>query len=291
VLWCPSYHDIGSPAGFVGSAYSNLIYFATTDSGVGPTNLGFCNGGVGQDGSSSFSIRDPCYNLINGDTVQDARTLAACITITNTGKLIDTAGEIAVVNGLSTENILGAGTPISVDQLFAYTTHKSRFEPKSYESVFRPDESSAMFRDADRQLLVAAVDSFPSVPVANTPQAPTWFGFIWRGITAGTPLILDFTKVIEWRPEASSGLTQGNRVAHEHTASQVVAAVDRAHRVQPIWHRAAGAHHAAMPLLRMLARSTYSGRGTDFARQLMMSNTNSSRRIGNQQSMMIENVD
>jgi len=148
--------------------------------------------------------------------------------LTYTGRLFDASGEICFLTNLPAHTLLngGAGSnPLSVNEIFTYSPHKSRLSPHTQEVKFRPHGHSSTFRDENDFLF--DIGDLPSggVPTSISPVAdviaPVMIGFAWRGVFPGNIFSLDVLKNIEWRAEPSTGIAQS--VQHSSGASKVPA--------------------------------------------------------------------
>jgi hypothetical protein len=161
-------------------------------------------------------LDDPAAQLMNSDIVSDARVISACIDMTYYGAMYDSAGEVGFISNLPVADLLyGAKgrNPLSVDNLMIYCNNKERLGVDTLENVYRLNElSSNHYRGQDDSLLtigqVGAAGSVTTVSETADALSPRVFGFVWRNTLPDAGLVFDFTKSIEWRAEASSGLTQ-----------------------------------------------------------------------------------
>jgi len=258
LLWVPSYH-CGVIATF------NLIRYSFADSASKPINTAanaMGNGASGVPGPQGQRLSDPANQLMNSDLVNDARTTAACIRLTYTGKVTESSGQIAWIDNYSTTDFLNQ-LP-SVDNMFDRATKTARLGLDTYEVLFRPDEATgtARFRAGG-----ANDPGFVLVPGGPTEQsrtmdalAPKIIGFAYRGCEAGIidRLIYSLVKTVEWRPETGSGLTG---VPPQDfllpTTSNIVASIDRS---SPGWSKriASGASAASKAIT-----SAWSGLSSD----------------------------
>lgn len=232
-LWCPDYTN-----GYdVPPTQSNIFKFSTTNSSTPIVNTAANGLGTGTASSASGHVTsDPANGLLRGDIVSDMRPLAACIQMQYIGSLRDSSGEIAYVQNLPVADLLyggAGGGPLSVDNVFAYTTHKARFGLETYENVFKPSvENSSHFRDENDSLLVLDTGVAATTVSDNVENfSPTWIGFAWRGATAEAPLTFDLIKNVEWRAEASAGLGQTSASStgpnHVNTVQRVIEKAQR----------------------------------------------------------------
>lgn len=256
ILWVPSYH-CGTIESF------NLVRFSFNDSStqiVNSASDALGKGGVGTPNGKA--LPDPASKLIMSDLVNDARTTAACLRLTYTGKVTESSGQIAWIDNYSTTDFLNQKP--SVDNMFDRATKTARLGLDTYEVLFRPDDATgtARFRASG-----ANDPGFLKVPAAATEQsrsmdalAPKMIGFAYRGCESGVidDLIYSLVKTVEWRPETASGLTG---VPPQDfilpTTSNIVASIDKS---SPGWSKriASGASSAARAVT-----SAWTGLSTD----------------------------
>jgi len=251
LLWCPDYHNTfndnfpDQPSG------GNCFMFLNEDSTVHPTNspgIGGTGGPFGSrnrafDGySTAATIDDPAGPLVSSDVVSDARPLSACMAMTYYGRMDESAGEVGFISNLPIEELLDGGRggdPLSVDELMNYTNKKMRLGVDTIESVYRlNDGSSEHFRAYEDSMY--SIQPGATTVVSNAKVlSPRVFGIVWRRTQPGAGLTFDLTKSIEWRAEASSGITQ--TPIHTYSRSkvpQVNAKLDTIERRgHPIWDR------------------------------------------------------
>jgi hypothetical protein len=242
VLWAPTYHNQawdGEAAQAGGSTESNfkmnVWFFSTADSSINPENV--AGKGFGQaltfDESNvsgmAGSLPDPASRLISQENalVMDARTLAACIRLTYSGRMDRASGQVCFIENLPVASVLGNAEqkdpPISVDSLFQLSGNVQRLGVDTFECIYRADpEHAAKFHDQRDSAMNAEVTSDSIVPpygFFNTETEvsesarnlePSCFGFAWRSIAASggaTDLSIELVKTVEWRPAPASGFT------------------------------------------------------------------------------------
>lgn len=255
LLWVPSYHN-----GVIESFNVVRFSFADSSTKVDNTTQGLGKGAVGA--ANGKALPDPANSLLNSDLVNDARTTAACLRLTYTGKVTESSGQIAWIDNYSTTDLLKQ-LP-SVDNMFDRATKTERLGLDTYEVLFRPDDATG----TDRFRAGGATDpGFVKVSGGPTEQsrtmdalAPKMIGFAYRGCEPGIldRLIYSLVKTVEWRPETASGLTG---VPPQDfvlpSTSNIVASIDNA---RPGWSKriASGASSAAK-----FATSAWTGLSTD----------------------------
>jgi len=209
ILWSPNYTPkapvLGGVVNMVGAltATSATTYVNTV---AAPSYTGALFGATGV-----FSAADPASGFVSGTTCDDARTLAACMSMMYTGKLLDVQGEIAFIENYPNQGMGESATP-SVDQLFSNASRVERLGTGKYEVKFRLDENSHVFADEDTGPIHIGNPGSTSTTLPTYTRAitPSWIGFAWRGfdITSAPALRFSFSKALEWRPTDASGLTQ-----------------------------------------------------------------------------------
>jgi hypothetical protein len=209
VLWFPAYHN---PAGGSGNP-GNIGYFETATSSGGPTNTVADPlwGGTTLGGST---IRDPCYTLVNNSTVEDARTIAACMTFNYLGTTSGNSGQLGIITDYPLSNLIQQNP--SVDNFFDSSEQVMRV-PENFQLTFAPDSASLYFRTPgnaagsttqDKPFVIGTpATSASSTTVGSTSTYSTLgFGFCWRGLNGAqtNDIQFGFTKCIEWRPQYTS---------------------------------------------------------------------------------------
>jgi len=134
--------------------------------------------------------------------------------LTYTGKMTDSAGQIAWIQNYSLADLLKNGVH-NVNDLFNRATKTQRLGLDTYEVVFRPDVDSgtARFRagGGEDNCVTMGVPGTSSSTLGTDPSllSPKVIGFAWRGCEDGilNKLAIATTKVVEWRPDIDSGLT------------------------------------------------------------------------------------
>jgi len=217
VLWSPDFVNRGTyvtQAGQPPSLSSNILCYVSEDSASRPINslaAPFASGATWIAGQSGFSLPDPAYPLLSGDTARDARTLSACIKMTYYGRLNSSAGQVAFLDNSSISNLLGGGplnTIPTVDEWFQSSNDVRRLGIDTLEHVWRPTVASEIFRDPSDDCVTLMGNGATTEGESSRVNPTTLYGFAWRGLAnTDTNLAFEFIKNIEWRPEVASGLT------------------------------------------------------------------------------------
>nr|ASM94018.1 putative capsid [Barns Ness breadcrumb sponge tombus-like virus 3] len=221
-IWVPSFHNDGL-GGF------NLMHMVLPSPSTQLVNSLSSPLGVGSfESASGASIEDPSAGFVKAGICADARTLSACMRLTYTGKVTESAGQIAWIDNYNINDLL-TNLP-SVNDFFNRATKTERLGLDTYEVLFRPDEATGTDRFRTSGPALATWQQNPDysdacfdagVPTGSgtarktaasatvSTLAPKVIGFAWRGAQPGfvDHLVLEFVKTIEWRPEITAGLT------------------------------------------------------------------------------------
>jgi len=160
----------------------------------------------------------------------------------------DMSGEVCFLEGLTLASLIGKGSPtaptlpLSINQLFNYSSDSQRMGGQTLECRYRPQGSTATFRPSTDGALHAG-EPTTIVPAYASESAvteqPIFFGLAWRGldVIVGHPLVIDLIKNVEFR------LTPLVNMAHSPPEQLTSAPVlDRALKVldtsAPAWQTA-----------------------------------------------------
>lgn len=285
VLWCPDYANSGTlgtiPDEDPGTAtFGNLFLWTSNDPATAPTNVFGLNVLGLQEGSY---LPDPAYSFLNSDIVEDGRVLSACLQLTYFGKMLDSSGEIGFISNLPADTLTkgGSDNSPSVDELMQYVNHKQRFGTDTYENVYRPNElSSNHFRSTEEAMWQSRKSTDITgnfFPTTVTRQAealsPRVFGFVWRGIQADAPIVLDFTKSYEWRARPGSGLVQTPMLTEGPSLIPHINRVIDRHEQRTgnlIWNRVKSTVESIGSKISQIALSGVSGGALGFGKKLLM---------------------
>jgi len=208
IVWFPDFHNAGSVNN------SNILYWEFPNTG-GPANTTAVPLGTGAAGGESFP--DPANGWVAANTVASARTIAACITFNYVGPTTSAAGQVAYNSGVQRGPVIfggSAGSPASTAEYFVLTDKTTRTPLVQLENKFVPTDASRFFRTAGGSLQtdVAFVLGTPgtSSTASGTSIAVDTYGgigFSWRGLSTASnnDVIIEFIKVIEWKPDPASG--------------------------------------------------------------------------------------
>lgn len=237
-LWAPNYCS-GQASG-TSSTYNMIAGWSVTAGGAIPLT-GYTPSSTSP---GSYTQVDPGYGFLSGSSVADFRCIGACMKATYTGKVTDNAGQLCALNIPFTayaDAIAGGGT-LTVDALFAMSTHVMRLPLDPVEIKWRPD-GGLDFRNTAGTTSALDDDVFIRVTagayvVGQRPSIdnPYMIGFAWRGMTSGTmeQLVFDTYKNVEWRPRPGNGLPLPPPVTtgSGDNRSKVLAILDK---VKPGW--------------------------------------------------------
>lgn len=193
-----------------------MYLFAGETSETTPTNTIADPLGSHTTTGTGVFIEDPASTFIEGDFVNDSRTVAACMKFLYTGTNDNCSGRIGYLSDVPREAILSGGSdggPPSVAQMFRYSNRSERTPLDGAEIKFRPGQGSENFRSSEHvesdQCFVVGVDdvSKTSVPSGSPSGDCHGIGFVWSGLTDHQSVVFDFLKAIEWRPTMASGIT------------------------------------------------------------------------------------
>lgn len=255
VLWCPIYNN-SAPSENPGTQINvNIVGFCTAGTAQRPDNTiaspayrGTTIFGSAADG---FGIPDPANAFGASTTCQDSRVLSACVKLKYIGAMQSAAGEIAYLDNIPNELLLnssGVDQPPTVDMLFNYSRKCERFGVQDHEIKYRPEPIYAQrFERPGTGGVLVGVQASEATRFSGYERShePTWFGFAWRGLPANAEqVIVEFTKNVEWRAEASLGIpAQLNYREHaEPPLEKALAELDRRNQHWSTTMTRAGAH-------------------------------------------------
>lgn len=268
-LWCPDFSNTKSI-----DTPGNVYIFVTDNSSDAPANNELNNNaffavptsqGATALTNTAFHIGDPAAALLESTTVADARCLSACMTMTYLGRMRDSSGEMCFIQNLPLSELLtgrSGDLPVSVDQLFTYSSHKNRLGIDTIETVYRPNTlSTDHFRTSQQSPLLLDLLQVPlrtKIEPTIASYAPRVFGFVWRNTEGNAPFSFDFIKNIEWRPEVVSGFTQvPMTVSGPSRLETTLAYLDRLSKSNPnVWNRILG---GASSVGAAIAKLAYTG--------------------------------
>lgn len=182
--------------------------------------------------TNGLALADPAGAFATDNLVKDMRTLAACLQITYTGKVTESAGQIAWVQNLALEDLLRDTN--TINDYFDRAEKMARFGLDTYEVKFRPDTDTGTARFREGATDPCVITGVPGVNVSAPSESadqlnPKVIGFVWRGCEPGVldKLVITTSKVVEWRPRTDSGLSAPPQVDYTlPTTSNICAELD-----------------------------------------------------------------
>lgn len=212
LIWFPDFSGKATGDGTHGSLY---LFAQDVASGT-PTNTVADPLGSFTSTTTGAFIEDPATTFIEGDFVNDSRTVAACIKLMYTGTNDNCSGRIGYLTDVPREALLSGGSsggPPSIEQMFRYSNRSERTPLDGAEIKFRPGTGSDNYRssdhvESDQGFIVGTTDaSVTSVPSGSPSGDCHGIGFAWAGLTDNQSVVFDFLKAIEWRPTMASGIS------------------------------------------------------------------------------------
>lgn len=204
VVWFPDYHNI-SRNGNATVAGTNFFQWNSTDSQSRPVSLGFgAQSTATTTPTTTSSITDPAYNFVAGETCQDARTLAACLKVRYVGTTSNARGNFYPLVNVPLELLIN-DLP-NVSEMVQYATQEIRADD-NLEIKHRPStRASGNYHNQRYGPIGCATGVAPSLYASAEAQGPVGIGFVWFDISSPVDVFFDAYKVIEWKPEANSGI-------------------------------------------------------------------------------------
>ena len=255
ILWVPDYQCVG-PITAAQTRY-NLICIAGTSSGASVVLDGY--------GTGSLAVADPAYSFVAGGVAADARTLSACVKMSYLGQMATTQGMVGHIDvAFSALEDRIRGDLLSIDSLFELSQVVQRTNLDPLEQRWTPGAASDRFKGPGDQVghspdfLVAVASGSYTISTSAAVENPRMIGFVWKGYSGATPfssvLQFDLYKNIEWRPQASAGISMPTpvRTAIIPPAHTALMMLDSA---APVWRNKAhavaqsGAHAIAKKAL------------------------------------------
>lgn len=257
IAWFP---DMAQGTEWLGSARSGASCFKweSSDSSNIPSNTGASSRwGLNSSPaySTAISYRVAGDQFTQSNVCASQRTIAACIKLRYTGRMDATAGEVALLTGVSIGQLLGESSfnadsqPLSVDDVFQLSSDVSRLSIDGHEVRHRPTSGSEHLKacPSEQAFVVTGsaleVGTAAGVITSRTPAAaahdPRAIIIAWRGLASLTPLVLETHVGIEWTPNAYQGLSAPKTIelGPKDTYSTVLRSLDR--MGQSAWETAA----------------------------------------------------
>jgi len=273
-VWFPDYIGASGNATATTQRNGNIYIFQATSTSSNPTNTAALPLGMAgslQSVNGQF-INDPMLAIASGTLVQDCRTAAACIKWSYTGRNDALSGRVGYLNNVPREAMLtgDSGLPPDVNNMLLYSDSVARCPMDTLENKFRPTSSSQYYRTSGTVssdgpdlgtdcCFLAGIPGTSATEVAQgiSSGSSNGIGFIWSGVAPGSSLVMEFLKVVEWRPDISSSLvappptTSANGM---NVVSRAIAFLDHKH---PGWQRRA--MHMAASAAARVAQLAFTG--------------------------------
>lgn len=256
-VYFPDYTgDVGDPAA-AATTNGSIVGYADSSSTARPSNTIASPQfqALLSTDAAGFSSADPAHNWVAGESVQDARTVAACLQMAYLGTVSGCQGRVGFLEGIPREMLLtggAGGLPPNVNELMSIAADIDRLPLNKLEIKYRPSTSGEAFRSEGGPGVSVSPDNCFTVGIPGTSittlgqsgistGSGTGIGFVWQGLpTDGSTVNFTVYKSVEWRPEASAGIVMPvpRAISGNNHSQQVVAMLDRSH---PGWTRVAQA--------------------------------------------------
>jgi len=274
VVWFPDYVGISGSASSTTQRNGSLLIYQATAASTNPTNtaaLPLGQGGTTQTPNGQF-INDPMLPIASGTLVQDCRTAAACTKWSYTGRNDALSGRVGYLNNVPREALLtgDSGLPPDVNNMILYSDSVSRCPMDTLENKFRPTSASQYYRTTGTVssdgpdlgtdcCFLAGIPGTSATEVAQgiSSGSSNGIGFIWSGVAPDSNIVLEFLKVVEWRPDMASTLVAPPPTSSANgmnVVSRAIAFLDHKH---PGWQRRA--MHVAASAAARVAQLAFSG--------------------------------
>jgi len=274
VIWFPDYIGISGSSTSTTQRNGSLYIFQATSSSLNPTNT--VAAPLGQGGSARTAngqfFNDPMLPIASGTLVQDCRTAAACAKWSYTGRNDALAGRVGYLNNVPREALLtgDSGLPPDVNNLMLYSDCVARCPMDTLENKFRPTSASQYYRTTGTIAsdgpdlgtdccFLAGIPGTSATEVAQgiSSGSSNGIGFIWSGVAPDSNIVLEFFKVVEWRPDMASTLVAAPATSSANglnVVSRAIAFLDHKH---PGWQRRA--MHIAATAAARVAQLAFTG--------------------------------
>jgi len=242
VVWFPAYHNAGTDgtqriATGVSPAYGggiNCIAFESSDSTARPTNGNTLATALGSSttttGGQARAMCDPCFPFLNGNNIDKAVTLGACITARYVGATSLAAGEIVGISNLEATGFFTStayyATGLSTVDLFNYAAGQPRRMDGCTEVRWRPDMDARVRSLGDQCIVNGGPVSQPNT-TADAPLllssstgtlganaqyvgASKAIGLAWLGLNLnqGGDLVIEMTKIVQFTFRPTTGVME-----------------------------------------------------------------------------------
>jgi hypothetical protein len=223
-----------------------MIAFSNADPSYHPLNTTAEAYGTGNTGATppffqntAYFTNDNASAFVQGTTASDARLISACIRMTYFGSIVNSQGEVSMIENLPLATLLQGGTgsqPMNVNELFQYSGNSMRLGTDTIEVIARPDDDAKHFTDHDTKWSRES-GSTPNTLLSEAQKVKqaTAFGFAWRNCIPTANQSFQVIRNIEWRPDANLGIAAPT--VRQYTVDlqpSVIATLDRSN---PSWTR------------------------------------------------------
>lgn len=194
-----------------------VLTFSNADPAYNPANSSLEPYGNGTPGitapfaqNTALASDDNACKFVQGSTASDARLISACVRMTYYGSVVESQGEVCMVENLPLATLLDGGlanATLSVNELFQHSGNSIRLGTDTLEVIYRPDSDSKNFVDGATKWSVETGATPNTVPSDQQKvKQATAFGFAWRNCLKEPAQSFAVIRNIEWRPEASLGI-------------------------------------------------------------------------------------
>lgn len=214
VAWFPGYHCANNTFGEL--AGQSLFSYARGAAYSAPLNDITYPYGSGSNNTTT-AHSDPAHSFVYGPTCSTARTVAAEMVLRYTGQLQSLAGEYVVLTDVSADTLI-TELP-SVDSLFALSNDVRRLSLGPMTVRYRPSTHTSTFRtsgarpDSDlAKPIISGDPTFSTSLIGPDTSGQKAVVIAWRDVVqpasnVATGLAVSLSKVVEWTPQAGSGLS------------------------------------------------------------------------------------
>jgi hypothetical protein len=200
-LWMPKYHCLAT--------FSKPVNLIVGNGFGGAVSVNTVALPYGCGGSNTNSANDPARDFVNTSTVRDARTVAACMDLTFTGRTDAASGTITKIPAVKLSSFFRnvSGTPsftgYTFDQLYALGGESMR-PGRTTQIRSAPDFVDTEFVPVDHSPLTLGTPASAATTIDEDhlrDEDPSMFGFCIRAGTDSQTYSLKFTKLVEYREE------------------------------------------------------------------------------------------
>lgn len=263
LIWFPSMH-CGNPNGSYSSGnrpVGGVIWNASSTT-VNPLNTTAAPYGSGIAGTAG-SFVDPFFTTLASASVQDGRTLAACMRVKPTNSISGIQGTIAYLDNiphtfLDSLTTGSAAAPPTVNEMLAYSRKIERMGVETYEVKHRPGMADKFYTESDGVFSYNVGSSGTGPTSVGEANAPKGIGFVWTGIAGANTLLFTMYKICEWRPSPTAGVPLPRPISMPSVSlNSILAELDRR---RGDWQQS-GAHN---PMMNSVINTAWTAAGSLF---------------------------